>query len=190
MTGTTESRLLIGKLVDGLIARDDSVWRKFLVASGPFINGVCRKHGLDHDEIEDISQTFVLRLIENDCRILRSASFDSINGFYGWAKVVMTRIILDYIRKGDSRKAREQVRGRAHLKKSLAADGAAELEFNMKVEEITSQLTKQEHTTFWFIYNGLKSHEIARISGLTTVTIQKRVSRLKKKLRELMCSTE
>ena len=182
-----ETRILTGQaLVDAMIARDDSAWRIFLEDFGPLINGLCRTARLDTDEIDDIVQSIMVKLLDHDCRALRHLKVTR-EGLYQWFKVVVSRAISDFYRHQRRRKEHEAewVELRFSLEEEKI-DFTQMLDSASVIDDLLAGLSDEERTLFWFEYRGVRNSEIVRVLGLQLQTVQKRLSRLRKKLRKLM----
>lgn len=182
-----DTRILTGQgLVDAMIARDDSAWRIFLEDFGPLINGLCRRARLDTDEIDDIVQSIVVKLLEQDCRALRQVKVTR-ESLYKWFKVVVSRAISDFYRH--QRRRKEHEAEWAVLRLSLEEekiDFTQMLDSASVIDDLLAELTDEERTMFWFEYRGVRNTEIVRVLGLQLQTVQKRLSRLRSKLRKQM----
>ncbi len=180
---TQETQTLAGQaLVDAMIALDDAAWRKFLRDVGPLIGGLCRRAKLDEDEIEDIAQTVVLKLLDHNCRVLRQVRVDKDSLFH-WIKVVISHTIVDYLR-GSALRAQREARW-TEGRKRVAGKGSnavGDIEAGVDLERVIAGLSDEERTLFWLDYTDISDREIARILGLKLATAQQRLSRLKKKL--------
>ncbi len=176
----------ISELVDGLIARNDGSWREFLRLVGPLIKGLCHRSELSDDEVEDVAQSFVLKLLEKDCRALRGLRIAKEESFYGWVKVVVSRVIIDHAREGEARRDRELRSYGERFGEPLSGKAASEIETKVMLEQAIKELTPSERTLFRLDYSDLRDKEIARILGVRLDTAQQRLSRLRKKLRGIL----
>jgi len=169
-----------------MIAHDSESWRMFLVAVGPILRGLCRRSGLSDDEIEDIAQSLVLRLLEQDCKALRQVTVEDEDKFFGWIKVVASRIVIDYVRHSSVIHGRDIQFGESRWEEIMSADGTGVIERRIMLEDAAKKLTDEEQTLFWLEYGGLKDKEIATILGIELLATQQRLSRLRKKLKGIL----
>lgn len=176
----------VKELVDGLVASDDLAWREFLRATGPIIAAICRKYGLTYDETDDVAQMVVLKLLENNSRVLRQITLISEESFYGWVKVVVSRTALDYIRGSDIRKGREFDSGIARWNEVFGDIEQDEVEFRVMIEQVVKGLSAEERTLFWLDFNDLMDKEISGITGLPLNSVQVKLSRLRKKIKTIV----
>ncbi len=177
-------------MLKGLIAGDDESWLVFLQETGSIIKGICRNAGLNGDEFEDVAQLFVLKLLDRNCRILRGIKVTTENSFYGWVKVVVSRLVLDYIRKDDVRRNHEKRWGEAHWREKYSINIATGIEMKIDLDNLADILTPAERTLFWLDYRGLKDREIGCIFGIQIKAVQQRLSRLRKKIRDILTSDD
>jgi len=169
----------VRELVDGLIARDDAVWRVFLQEAGRILQGVGGRAGLDEDEIEDIAQLFVLKLLDGDCRILRALEVKE-KGFWAWVKVVLSHLVIDHVRGVSLRK---EVESKYARERGASSRGSYSLvEDRLTLEKVVGELEPLDQMVFWLDYNDLKDSEIAKLTGMSEAAVQQRLSRLRRKL--------
>jgi RNA polymerase sigma factor (sigma-70 family) len=175
------------RLIDGMITGDDESWRMMLQILGPTINAVCRRAGLDRDEFEDIAQVFVLRLLENNSRRLRAIKVRQVESFYGWVKVVVSRIVLDRVNDTSRRKEFETKAGddRWH-EETVSSRIADNIENRVLIGKALDTLKPVDRALFWLDFSGLKGGEIAMITGVNVHTIQKRLSRMRSKMQDML----
>jgi len=176
----------VKEFVDGLVAQDDLAWREFLHKTGPIIAAVCRKSGLTYDETDDVAQIVVLKLLENNSRVLRKMTLISEESFYGWVKVVASRTTLDYIRGSDIRKGKEFDSGKARWNEIFEGFEQDQVEFRVMLEQVVNELSAEERTLFWLDFNDLMDKEISGILGLPLNSVQVKLSRLRKKIKAIV----
>jgi RNA polymerase sigma factor (sigma-70 family) len=177
----------VAEIINGLIIKDDESWREFLLQIGPMLKGICFRAGLNDDETDDIVQNFTLRLLENNCRILRSYEVKDRDSFFRWVKVIISRLVLDYVRLTDLKTDREMESGENHWRetefKSLDGDWNTT---RLMLESLTDQLSTGEKVLFWLEYSDLDNSEVATILGISLEAVQKRLSRLRTKLKAML----
>jgi RNA polymerase sigma factor (sigma-70 family) len=177
------------KLVDGLIAGDDNSWREFLHMAGPIIVSGCRRAGLDRDETDDIAQKVVLKLLEYDCRSIRRLVITTDEAFFGWVKVIVSRTVLDHIRRSGFQRDRETSWAFDKWRDELdAQDVEGRTEKAVLLENAVKQLPDKDQALFWMDAEGLMGKEIARILGTNLNTVQQRLTRLRQKIRSILSS--
>jgi len=179
------------QIVNGLIARDDTAWMTFLGMLGPIIDSACRKAGLNADEREDIAQIAVVKLLERDSKVLRKLDITTSDSFFGWLKVVVTRTVLDFVRRKGNRDRQEFTWAVDHWRNAVEGEGFGDgIEQGVIIEKAVSMLNESEKTLFRLDYNGLKDKEIADILGIKLGTLQQRLSRLRHKIRSSLMGGE
>ncbi len=177
----------IRRLIDGMITGDDESWRMMLQILGPVINAVCRRSGLDRDEFEDVAQAFVLRLLENNSRRLRGIKIKQVESFYGWVKVVVSRIVLDRLNDTSRRKEFETKAGGERWREGIVSSRiAVNIENRVLIGKALDSLKPVDRAIFWLDFNGLKGGEIAMITGVNVQNIQKRLSRMRSKMQDML----
>ena len=175
------------RLIDGMITGDDDSWRLMLNTIGPIINAVCIRKGLGRDEVEDVAQTFVLRLLENNSRHLRRIKITQPESFFGWVKIVVSRIVLDRLNETNRRQEFEsRIGGEKWRDASVTSNPADNAEKRILIENAMQSLKPVDKAIFWLDFNGLKNSEIAMITGVNIQNIQKRLSRMRSKLQGLV----
>jgi RNA polymerase sigma factor (sigma-70 family) len=187
-----ESQTLTGQdLVNALIARDDSTWRTFLRDIGPMLHGVCFKNLLSDDEFNDLAQMVVEKLLDRDCRILRRLKIKDDKSFYAWVKIVISRTALDYIRTARVRTEREfkWAKNRAH-EFEQATPETERIETRAMIEKAALRFPPLDQLLLWLKYEETPDSEMARITGLSITAIEQRLSRLRRKLREILSESD
>ena len=174
-------------MINNLILRNDEAWRNFLHEIGPLIKGICYRAGLGDDDVEDVVQNFAVRLLENNSRSLRSFRFRNRTSFFGWIKVVISRIVLDMVRLRDLRGEREIQSGEKHRQAEHDRSPDSDwVQSRLMLESVSDQLDKDEKVLFWLEYSDYENHEVAEILGISLAAVQQRLVRLRKKLKKML----
>jgi RNA polymerase sigma factor (sigma-70 family) len=173
--------------IDSLVARDDAAWRKFLAEIGPLIGAICFSYGLGDEEKEDIAQTVVLKLLDNDCRALRTLNIGYKEHFYAWARVIVVRAALDVVRLEQNRTDRE-IRWLREKYTELGTSGpqSERIESKTDVENTIRMLPPDDQVLFWMDYEDMPDKDKGRILGISPAAVQQRLTRMRKRLIELM----
>lgn len=93
-----------------LNSQDQAGWTEFVRRFQPLIAGVVtkcvlrRKRGAKLDLVDDLVHETYLKLLANDYKALRDFSFKDDHGFFGFLKVVASRVVEDYFRKINNQK--------------------------------------------------------------------------------------
>ena len=182
-----DSGILSGKeLIDGMIVGDDRSWRLFLGETGPLVRSLSLKSGLNEDEIKDIGQSLALKLLENNCSVLRRLDYRE-ESFYGWVKVIISRRIIDYIRGREGRLKRETGwtvdNDQIPVRSSLASE---KIELKVSVESAAGRLSSEDLMLYKFYVRDVPDFEITRILGLSLNAVQQRMSRMRKRLKAIL----
>ncbi|MBM3316506.1 MAG: sigma-70 family RNA polymerase sigma factor [Candidatus Eisenbacteria bacterium] len=138
-------------------------WSEFVAAAYPVIARVLPP-GTDEAAIEDFVQSLLLKLLENDCRGLRS--FDSSLGvpFPAYLHVIAVRHRIDRSRVSRSRPAID-------IEKAVEVLGVApEAERRLQRRELleaVERLSPQQRIAVRLLLEGLSVKELAGILGVT-----------------------
>ena len=171
-------------LLDNLIAGDDQTWRMFLGEICPVIRTLCFSYGLNEFDCDDIFQTLLIKLLENNCLILRK--FDSEKGsIFAWVKVITARIIIDKKRKSDLQERWVKVTGEKEPEFS-PYDKAEDIEKKVLLEKAVQELTGDERIIYNLFIQDIEDEKIGKILGVTKNTAQQRISRMKRRLRNVI----
>jgi RNA polymerase sigma factor (sigma-70 family) len=183
-----DTQPLIGQaFVDSLITRDSDTWQRFLVEMGPMLKGICNKSNLDDEEADDIAQVVVLKLLEKDCKALRGLKVDSNRAFFAWVKIVISRTVIDHARSLGLRRERES--SAAKEQSVMHADPPGPLlgmAVRSELEKVLAEFSALDRTLFWMDFRDVPDAEMARITGAGVAMVQKRLSRMRKKLNPIL----
>lgn len=177
----------IEDLIYCLIAGEDPSWRMFLRRIGPIIRGQCVQAGLNPDDVDDIAQLFMLKLLEKNCMILRALKIKGSDSFYGWVRVVISRQVVDYLRNRGLKDEREEESGMSYWRNIEYPSRVNDwLDNKLILEKASGELNLGEKLLFWLEYSDLENSEVALILGVTVNAVQQRLTRLRKKLRGIL----
>lgn len=92
-----------------LDSQDQDSWNEFVCRFQPLIAGVVTKCAFrskrpQPDLIDDLVQETFVKIFANNLKALRNFSFKDDHGFFGFLKVVASRVVEDYFRGRDSEK--------------------------------------------------------------------------------------
>jgi RNA polymerase sigma factor (sigma-70 family) len=170
-----------------MITGNDESWRTMLVLVGPVIKSICRRAGLDPDEIDDVAQTFVLKLLENNAIRLRRLRVSGKEPFFKWVRIVVNRIVMDGFRDRYIRIGLEQTAGESiwaeRIRRSRVLD---DVERKVLIDQALSTLKPVDKAIFWLDFFGLKDSEIAEKTSLEKSIVQKRLSRLRERMQRVI----
>jgi len=171
--------------IDRLIARDSDAWHVFLQQIGSMVTGICRRAGLGGDDVDDVAQALVLKLLENNSRALRRLDVTTDEKFFSWVKVVAGRLVLDDIRAGNARQNYEEKWAQERYREIFSSPINEPIETRVLLENAVTGLPPEDRALFHLDLAGLKHREIGQILGLTLTTVQKRHARMRDRLREI-----
>ncbi|HEX9744498.1 MAG TPA: sigma-70 family RNA polymerase sigma factor [bacterium] len=172
------------ELFESLIRGDSAAWRHFIDRIAPVIRALAAKSNMSGDDVDDLSQKVVVRLIDGNCRALRK--FDPARGsLHAWVKVIATRILLDQKRHTETRRILHE-----DLYNEFMVDPGHEFDDDIAtkllIDNIRSRLQPDERVAFDFIQAGVKPSEFARILGISVDAANQRVRRLKDRIRSMV----
>jgi RNA polymerase sigma-70 factor (ECF subfamily) len=168
-----------------LDSQDEAGWTEFVRRFQPLIAGVvnrcvCRRVGPSPALVDDLVQETYLKLCANNYKALRDFKFKDEHGFFGFLKVVASRVVEDHFRGSHSQKrgsGREQqdieeVRTTAPFRSS--SPQPAEVAILMgQIERCLTKLALEpnfarDHVIFWLYYHqGLTAKAISQLPGIT-----------------------
>lgn len=184
--------------VAGLIARclgsDDAAKAEFINTYAEFIRrAVARKlatmspHAPVRQDVEDIANEVVVRLLERDCAPL--ASIREHRSIHAWLLVVSGNFTVDYVRKWGTRM---QAQGLAAREASPAYDVTPrqqleEEETRHALAALVGSLPLRERLVLELYYShGKKYAEIAGITGQNINTVATNIKRARERLRKIL----
>jgi RNA polymerase sigma-70 factor (ECF subfamily) len=183
------------QLIAKCIARDETAWRKFLKVYSDCIYGsvvnLLKKYSVDSTEAaEDIYATVIEKLLDDDCRALRSFKWNS--KLTTWLISISRNKAYDQLR---SLKRKPTVSLDAPVSEDedeyinfIAADVDLDhdMEVSLTVEEALEKLPAGDKLILRFYYiEGLREREIADLLGMSTDALSARKSRALAKLKKL-----
>lgn len=152
------------------------------------------------EEIEDLEQDIALRLVANDCKILRNFQPEKEDSIYGFLARITQNATRDYLR---SRNAQKVPNPRDRVQKDDGDDSfipspssrtdSAEWQVLMgQIDRFLTSLmpepvTLRDYNIFWMFYRtGFSAKEICSIPtiGLTVKGVEASIHRTKERLRE------
>jgi len=178
-----DTALSTAVMINGMVTRDDGSWRAFLDATGPVVKGVCRRAGLSEDEISDVTQILVERLLADNCKILRELDLDAADSLYRWVKVVVSRIVIDQKRREGVRTGRESKWGEVRWTSSVTKDVTGEIDDRITIETVLSSLDPNDRILLLMDYREMRDAEIAQVLGVSEPAAQQRLRRLRERIR-------
>ncbi|HEX3586292.1 MAG TPA: sigma-70 family RNA polymerase sigma factor [Candidatus Angelobacter sp.] len=167
-----------------LDSQDQAGWTEFVRRFQPLIAGVVTKCVFKRirpkpDLIDDLVQETYLKLCANNFKALRNFNFKDEHGFFGFIKVVASRVVEDYFRGSHSQK-----RGGGHEDENIddvnppappktRSPSPAELAILIReIEQALAGLAGEQNSTrdyeiFWLYYRqGLTSKAISELAAI------------------------
>ena len=168
-----------------LDSQDEAAWTEFVRRFQPLIACVVTKCVFGRGSrkpapIDDLVQDTYLKLCANNFKALRDFSFNNDHGFFGFLKVVASRVVEDYFRGSTSQK-----RGSGHEEKDIEEVRTGSFfhprslqqpESTILMGQIDRCLMKlasepnftRDYTIFWLYYRqGLTAKAISKLPGIT-----------------------
>ncbi len=182
-------------LINSCIARDEAAWKEFLKRYSDCIYGsvvnLLKKYSVDSTETaEDIYAGVIEKLLDDDCRALRSFRWNS--KLTTWLISISRNKAYDHLR---SLKRKPTVSLDAPVSEDddeyinfIAADGDLDhdMEVSLTVGEALERLPAGDRLILKFYYiEGLKEREIADLLGMSTDALSARKSRALARLKNL-----
>ncbi len=168
-----------------LNSQDQAGWTEFVRRFQPLIAGVVtkcafkRKHPKP-DLIDELVQETFLKLLTNNLKALRSFDFRHENAFYGFLKVVASRVVEDHFRGSTSEKRgggrEEENIDDVRPAPPVNPRSAHAAERSILIREIDQCLGKlasepnftRDYAIFWLYYRqGLTAKAISELPGIT-----------------------
>src|SRR6185437_5436325 len=170
-----------------LDSQDEAAWTEFVRRFQPLIAGVinrcvCRV-GPNQALVDDLVQETYLKLCANDYKPLRDFNFRDEHGFFGFLKVVASRVVEDHFRGSRSQKRgsgrEEEDIEEARMAVSFRQNSPQPAEVIILMGQIERCLAKlvsepnftRDHAIFWLYYRqGLTAKAISQLPDITLGT--------------------
>ena len=174
-------------LLQDCLEGDQAAWRAFVTRLTPIVRfAVCstlsRHNGMMYVSTDDVVQEVYLRLMKQDCRLLRQ--FDPARATLPtWAALVARSVTLDHLR---SRRRAGPFLGKPTPEVVEAAQ-TRDLEASDMLDYVKDRLSADEWDTLnLLMVEGLAPEAVGKRLGLSTKTVYNRKLRIFKKLRQLI----
>ena len=170
-----------------LDSQDEAAWIEFVRRFQPLIAGVinrcvCRV-APNQALVDDLVQETYLKLCANDYKPLRDFNFRDEHGFFGFLKVVASRVVEDHFRGSRSQKRgsgrEEEDIEEARMAVSFRQNSPQPAEVIILMGQIERCLAKlvsepnftRDHAIFWLYYRqGLTAKAISQLPDITLGT--------------------
>jgi RNA polymerase sigma-70 factor (ECF subfamily) len=179
-------KLSIQELVSYCLdSQDEASWIEFVRRFQPLIAGVVakcvfrRKHA-KADVIDDLVQETFLKLCANNYKALREFNFKDEHGFFGFLKVVASRVVEDYFRERNSEKRgggrEEEDIEEVRIAVPFRSNSLRPAEMAILITQIDRCLAKlalepnftRDYAIFWLYYRqGLTAKNISQLPAIT-----------------------
>jgi RNA polymerase sigma-70 factor (ECF subfamily) len=184
-----------------LASRDEALWVEFVRRFQPVIAGVIFKRirrrcpRVDLGLVDDLAGQTYVKILDNNCRVLRNFEFRHDNALHGFLKVVSDHVVEDHFRDRRERARRlEEDLERLQAVLSDDFDSSQSMERRILIEKIEARLQEladepkfaRDYRIFWLYFReGLTAREISELPdiGLTVKGIESTLLRLIKWLR-------
>ena len=185
------------ELIQRCLASDQVVWTEFLrrferPISMVVIRTLRRRLRPTPTMVEDLVQNTYLKLLDDNCKALRTFKAQHENSIYGYLQVMASNITQDYLRKLDAKKRDSRIeQDIEELPPDLISDSSAtrEAEHRTEIRQVEERLKKittgTEQEIFW-LYNrwGLTAKEISQIFQMNIKSVENMLARILRLLRE------
>ena len=176
-------------LVKALLSGDTDAWNEISLFIERMLKNVSRRHYIPDDDISDLRQDVLTKLIEDNYRRLHGFSFRC--RLSTWVGSIVNNHLFDHYRSEIRRERRNK--GFEDFRKDMAIDTKNDEEMMArisdmeKLEEAIESLTPAERRavrmTYW---DDLRPTEISKITGERVSTISSRIVRARIRLREIL----
>lgn len=185
------------ELIQRCLASDQIVWTEFLrrferPISMVVIRTLRRRLRPTPTLVEDLVQNTYLKLLDDNCKALRTFKAQHENSIYGYLQVMASNITQDYLRKLDAKKRDSRIeQDIEELPPDLISDSSAtrKAEHRTEIRQVEERLkritTGTEQEIFW-LYNrwGLTAKEISQIFQMNIKSVENMLARILRLLRE------
>ncbi|HEY5027681.1 MAG TPA: sigma-70 family RNA polymerase sigma factor [Candidatus Angelobacter sp.] len=168
-----------------LDSQDESAWTEFVRRFQPLIAGVvyrsvCARPRPNTSLVADLIQQTFVKLCRNNYKALRNFNFKDDHGFFGFLKVVASRVVEDHFRevnnqkRGGGREEEDIVNARIPVLFRSNSLQPAEMAILMgQIERCLAKLVSEpnfarDHAIFWLYYRqGLTAKAIAQLPAIS-----------------------
>jgi len=185
------------ELIQRCLAGDQTAWTEFLrrferPISMVVIRTLRRRIRPTPVLIQDLVQNTYLKLLDDNCKALRTFKSQHENSIFGYLQVMASNITQDYLRKLDAKKRDSRVeQDIEELPPDLISDSSAvrQAEHRTEIRQVEERLqrltTGPEQEILW-LYNrwGLTAKEISQIFKMNIKTVENMLARILRLLRE------
>jgi RNA polymerase sigma factor (sigma-70 family) len=170
--------------------RDSSAWDEFVARYGPRIESWCRHWGLQEADVQDVTQTVLVRLAAK----LRGFVYDPAGSFRAWLKTLTRHAWGDYV--ADQRREVAGSGGSGMFAVLHAVEARDDLEKRMEeafdlelLELATNRVRERVEARTWEAFQltaveGLSGAEAAHRLGMPVASVFKAKSNVQKMLQE------
>jgi RNA polymerase sigma factor (sigma-70 family) len=181
------------RLLEACVRGSESAWKRLFDICARLLHRSVLAMGAPCEIAEDVVSDVFLRLLQDDRRRLREATFANERQFRWWLLTIARRRYLDIAeQRARETEFEEQGLGRtAILRESLVDPPADALLTEMGTrEELEGALARLTSTERYYVrlcyFEGLKHREIAELAGATVGGISAVIARAKDKMREAL----
>ncbi|XDD52209.1 RNA polymerase sigma factor [Leptospira sp. WS92.C1] len=181
------------RIIDGCILSNESSWREFIQRYDRILTGtIVNLNG--KDDAEDIFQKVLIKLVEDDFRLLRNFRGSTEAEFRSYiiqiAKNTFRNEYRINLRRRESSFVENEELDRALIRKSWEVWEKSEAnrlyhEMISNFEDLISNLDLTSREVIYFRFRGLKFREISEMLGMNLNTILSIHSRAVKKIKAL-----
>lgn len=176
--------------------QDASAWDEFVGRYGPRIESWCRHWGLQEADVQDVTQTVLLRLATK----LRGFVYDPAGSFRGWLRTLTRHAWSDYV--ADRQRAVGGTGGSGMFEALHAVEARDDLEKRMEaafdlelLELATNRVRERVEARTWEAFrltalDGLSGAEAAARLGMPVASVFKAKSNVQKMLQEEIARLE
>jgi len=188
-------RELLHACISGEAGARDQFVERF---SRPIYNALyftLRRYGKEafyKDELPDLFQDAFDSMFKDDCRKLRQYRGDNQCSLETWVCLIASRITINFLTRhktfdslDDEQDSRPQQKGLVKDGSPSALDQMIDAEKKRLLDTFIEQLNQEDKLILKYHTRGLSSREIGRIVNKSQNAIDSRISRIRKRLKDL-----
>lgn len=176
-------------IVDALLKGDNTAWEQMSSCVESWLINASQRRYIPDDEIQDLRQEILAKLLENNYKKLQQFSF--MCRLSTWTGSVVQHHLYDHfsavIRREKRNHAFETIRKEIVDHREITEKIVDEVDLSRLLEKALESLSPSEQVSVRMIYwDGLTPSEAAVITGEKISSITSRLTRAREKLRAIM----
>jgi RNA polymerase sigma-70 factor (ECF subfamily) len=180
-------------LIQALLSGDSEAWDEISSCVEKWLKNASRRHYIPDEDLDDIKQDILTKLIENNYRKLQGFSFRC--RLSSWVGSIVNNHLYDHYRSEIRRERRNS--GFGEFKKEISIEVGDDIELLSMIDDmervekaIESLMPVERRVVRMTYWDNLNLTEISRITGERVSTVTSRLSRARLKLRETLAPSK